>query len=289
MVVRTAYVRYYGENHDTADMRARFYIENSTNETLYAKISVPDPGIFSINELTVTLNPLQKIPVELPISTAASNITETTKYSMSMKVEYYTDSSLATKKMEQTMPLEVYAYIQNSDGTWTSSNYSDSAIIYDYFDFSSLTDFENPVSPERKALLGANGRVSIYPYTWENGWDRIEWRAYPDEKSLFIHLWDDCRTHLEFRNTSGKVIAYKVSVEEGSRNDLDWHDVATKRFPESYLFRVFGVDLPDGIGTTTKIVLLPENLIGYHILKAKYGRGNDVYVSLRDIFVFNPL
>jgi len=291
--VNTAFVRYNNEDNVEFKVKADFNVVNVKTRTLYLKLSILNAGNFGWSfadgstekNYTLNANNITEISEDLVSSTAP---TETSKDVVTFKLEYYKDSNYTTKDFEQTLTLNVNIYIQNSDGTWTSSAYpNEDDIVYDYFDFSGITNVT------KSDITGINGKVVMHPYTWDNGSDRFEYvrdvGRYSDYK-LLIHQWDDNRLHLEFHNVGNRFVSYVVAIEQGSLDSAEWLGVELKRYPNDTSYFLKSIGLPTNVGSISKALIVPiNNYIPCHFSKAKWGGGHDIQVSLDGVYIFNPL
>ncbi|WP_297499438.1 hypothetical protein [Thermococcus sp.] len=291
--VKTAFVKYSNESTVDYKVNVRFNVLNTKTHDFYPKMTILSAGNLNWGfadgstekDYALPANSTLQVSEDLTPGTAP---TETTKDTVTLKLEFYKDSARTVKEFEQTVIVEISVYIQNSDGTWTSSSYpNESDIVYDYFDFSSLT------SPVKTDITGVNGKVTLHPYTWGNGSDRYEYVGYPGRYSpyyLLIHQWDDNRLHMEFHNVGDRFVSYVVTMEQGSLDSAEWLGAELKRFPNTTSFFLSSIGLPTNGGSTTKVLIMSKNpYVPYSYSKAKWGGGHDIQISLDGVYVFNPL
>ena len=291
--VKTAFVKYYNETSVTYHVNMRFNVLNTKTHDLYPKMTILSAGNLNWGfadgstekEYTLPANSTLQVSEDL---TPGTEPTETAKDTVTLKLEFYKDSARTVKEFEQTVTVEISVYIQNSDGTWTSSTYTnESDIVYDYFDFSSLT------SPAKTDITGVNGKVTLHPYTWDNGSDRCEFAGVSGRYSssmLQIHQWDDDRLHLEASGVGERFVSYVVTVETNSVDTPEWLKAGVKQFSGSTSYILSETSFNNAIGSTYKVLLInAKDAIPYHASKARWGGGHDIYITLDGVYVFNPL
>lgn len=164
-----ALVKYAKESLDEYATFMPFKILNSKDKTFYAKISivsqgnllwsfVDDAGVATTSK-TYTLNANSVLSLNEKLLATTAPI-ETQKDSISVKIEYFKNSDLTGKFGEDSITVNIHCYVQNVDGTWTSTAYTNEAdIIYEYWNFAGLpsTSIGNGTR-----LTGVNGVADIY-------------------------------------------------------------------------------------------------------------------------------
>ncbi|ALM76460.1 hypothetical protein [Thermococcus barophilus] len=164
-----ALVKYYRESLDEYATFMPFKIANTKDQAFYAKISIINQGnlLWNLDDgagnlvtektYTVNANSVLDLNEKLIASTAP---TETQKDTITILVEYFKDSGLTQKFGEDTITANIHCYIQQADGSWTSTAYPNEAdIVYDKWNFSGLA-LTNIADGTR--LTGVNGLADLY-------------------------------------------------------------------------------------------------------------------------------
>lgn len=165
--LKAMFVKYYREQ--VADYLTKFYHDfaNTHDQTIYIKMTITAQGslgwVFDndTTEKTLSVNANTVSQVETTIK-APSGISETQKDQITILVEYFKDSGYTQKFGEDTLIVTIHCYIQNSDGTWTSTAYpNESDIIFDHIIFDSLPESAETM-PNPFFIEGVNGNARFY-------------------------------------------------------------------------------------------------------------------------------
>ena len=293
-----ALVKYYKEHLDEYATYMPFKISNTKDKPFYAKISIVDQGNLAwsfvddsgnlVTEKTYTLNANSVLDLNEKL-VALTTPTETQKDSISIRVEYFKDPDLTRKFGEDTITAPIHIFIQNSDYSWTSTQYeNESDIVYDKWSF---TDISLPI-------VSDNNLAKIDHYNWGNGSGRITLLAndpiLEDHNSLFIKTWDDNRSHWYITDADGSVdviqdkfLAMYLEVRRIS-GYFRLGFVSPKSLYDNYL-EVGKFLSVSGTGSWKAVFYPIKQMAKDLFTKAAWGRDGHVYIILDGLYVFNKL
>lgn len=171
-----ALVKYYEEHLDEYATYMPFKISNTKDKPFYAKISIVNQGNLTwsfvdgsgnaVTEKTYTLNANSVLSLNEKL-VASTTPTETQKDSISIRIEYFKNSDLTGKFGEDTITAPIHIFIQNSDHSWTSTQYAnESDIVFDTFDFTGVDLSMGPATQD--VLAGVNGKA-VMRWFWRHG------------------------------------------------------------------------------------------------------------------------
>jgi len=142
--LQTAFIKFAKEtlpDGATANASVKVSIGSLWNQELYYKISIINQGTLSwtfdddTTEKTGNLGAGATSSITLPFKTT-SIPTETTKDQLQLKVSYYKNNDYTGLISEDTINLDIYMLIQQSDGTWgsPSNNLDEDTVVFDVLD-----------------------------------------------------------------------------------------------------------------------------------------------------------
>ncbi|WP_324735300.1 hypothetical protein VFC49_09140 [Thermococcus sp. SY098] len=164
-----ALVKYYKESLSEYATYLPAKVNNTSDKAIYVKLSISSQGNLLwyfddgagnlVTEKTYTINAYSVL--ELNEKLVASTVpTETQKDQVLIKVQYYKDSALTQLFGEDNITVNIHCYIQQADGSWTSTQYpNESDIIFEKWNFSGLA-LTNITDGTR--LTGVNGLADLY-------------------------------------------------------------------------------------------------------------------------------
>lgn len=142
--LQTAFIKFAKEtlpDGATANTSIKFSLGSLWNQTLYYKISIVNQGLQTwtfddgTTEKTGSLSAMTNSVIGLSFQTP--NIpSETMKDQLQLKVSYYKNSDYTGLISEDTINLDIYMLIQQSDGTWgsPSNNLDEDTVVFDVLD-----------------------------------------------------------------------------------------------------------------------------------------------------------
>ncbi|AFL94721.1 hypothetical protein CL1_0513 [Thermococcus cleftensis] len=163
-----AFVKYYVESVPDYNQKLPITINNPKDTPTYVKATILNQGALGFTfddgttEKTYTVNANSSLSVT-ELLVPATNPAETMKDSIQIKLEYYKDDAYTKLFGEDVLNVQLNYYIENADGTWTSSTYTDeNAFIWDKWPASTIAT----VTLQDKATVpGVNGKPLMVRYT----------------------------------------------------------------------------------------------------------------------------
>jgi len=160
-----ALVKYYRENINDYLTYLPLKVVNTLNQTLYVKETIVNQGNLGwtfddgsqVRTFSVGARNYASRTEGIKAGTAP---TETQKDQIMVVVEYFTDEAMQNKFGQDVINATIHAYIQQQDGTWGSSQYSENDVVYDYWNFSGIADQSFSDSRTIDGALG-KGRITI--------------------------------------------------------------------------------------------------------------------------------
>jgi len=138
-----ALVKYYRENINDYLTYLPLRVVNTLNQTLYVRETIVNQGNLGwtfddgsqVRTFSVSARNYASRTEGIKAGTAPA---ETQKDQITVVVEYFTDEAMQNKFGQDVINATIHAYIQQQDGTWGSSQYSESDVVYDYWDFAGI-------------------------------------------------------------------------------------------------------------------------------------------------------
>jgi len=284
--LQTAFIKFAKEtlpDGATANVSVKVSLGSLWNKELYYKISIINQGTLSwtfddgTTEKTGSLGAGATSTITLPFKT--TNIpTETMKDQLQLKVSYYQNNDYTGLLSEDTINLEIYMLIQQSDGTWgsPSNNLDEDTVVFDVLDDDAsnyniwnftLQNGRAKVSVTKSGYAGGGydtGVLHNYAFAY---WKSSTWSG---SGSISWYLNDASGNHL-----TGKIIAV-VQKESGN---------GTHRFEIWKGANHVGPDYDPGTNMWRKLILpLPEDFWLKFYLYNSPGNTNKVWIDFIGIF-----
>lgn len=156
------FVKYYVESVPDYNQKLPTVINNPKSTTTYVKATITNQGALGFTfdngttEKTYTVNANSSLDIT-ELLVPSTNPSETLKDTIQIKLEYFKNSDYTGKFGEDTLNVQLNYYIENSDGTWTSSTYSDeSAFIWDKWPASTIATI---AYQDKATVTGVNGKL----------------------------------------------------------------------------------------------------------------------------------
>ena len=196
-----ALVKYYKENLNDYLTYLPMKVVNTLNQTLYVKETITSQGNnnwtfddgSTVRTFSVNANSYANRQEGIKAGNALS---ETTKDQITVVVEYFTDEAMQNKFGQDVINATIHAYIQQSDGTWGSSTYAEDDVVYDYFDFSGVSQ----TTIGTYTLQGKNGNAKLYiVHTGNDGTELEATTGLVSDVGLFVDTYvRGCSSHKSY-------------------------------------------------------------------------------------------
>ena len=260
--LQTAFIKFSKEtlpDGAMANASIKFSLGSLWNQTLYYKISIVNQGLQTwtfddgTTEKTGSLGAMTNSVVGLSFQTP--NIpSETMKDQLQLKVSYYKNNDYTGLISEDTINIDIYILIQQSDGTWgsPSNNLDEDTVVFDVFD-----DDASNYNPWDFTLQKGRAKVHVdhSGYTY-SGYDSGVLHNYA------FSYWKDgtCagagNIHWYINDSSGNHITGKIIAVVHK----EWGD-GTHRFEIWKYSNHIGPDYDPGTDAWRKIVFpLPDDV-----------------------------
>ncbi|WP_148882766.1 hypothetical protein [Thermococcus aciditolerans] len=168
--LQAGFVKYYRESVDNYNIPIKQAIYNPRGSTTYVKITLVDQGSLGFTFGDGTTEKTLSVGANSSITAGETLVpsttpTETMKDHITLKIEYFKNSNYSGKFGEDTVQYQINYYIQNQDGSWTSSQYpNEDDIIYDQWTSNSFNVSANAGIVGIKGVLKLThgGATTIY-------------------------------------------------------------------------------------------------------------------------------
>ncbi|NJE04180.1 hypothetical protein [Thermococcus sp. MV11] len=157
-----AFVKYYVESVPDYNQKLPVTVNNPKDTPTYVKATILNQGALGFTfddgttEKTYTVNANSSLSVT-ELLVPATNPAETMKDSIQIKLEYYKDNAYTKLFGEDVLNVQLNYYIENADGTWTSTAYPDESVfVWEKWPASTIATI---AYQDKATVTGVNGKL----------------------------------------------------------------------------------------------------------------------------------